>query len=301
VRFREIMTPRCVLVAGATGRLGREIVRELKGRGYRVRALGRSTARLEALRDVADELCVADALDPATLPAAVENVDQIVSCLGASVIPLPQYGRRAFTRLDYPANRNLIEAAVAAQVGRFVYVSLFGAERLRHMDFVRGHEQVVEFLRTGGLDYAVVRPTGFFSSMEEIVLVASWGLLPESRGGMARTNPIHEADLAAFCADVLADTSGRRDYDVGGPEALTRQQIAQLAYTAIGKDVGSRRVPVSVLRGAGKLLRPFNPRVAHLMIFIAEVLADDFVAPAYGTRTLTDYFARRQGGLQDSV
>jgi len=295
------MTPHCVLVAGATGRLGREIVRELKGRGYRVRALGRSPARLEPLRDVADELCVADALDASTLRAAVENVDQIVSCLGASVIPLPRYGRRAFTRLDYPANRNLIEAGVAAQVGKFVYVSLFGAERLRHMDFVRGHEQVVEFLRAGGLDYAVVRPTGFFSSMEQIVLVASWGVLPESCGGTARTNPIHEADLAAFCADVLADTSGRREYDVGGPEALTRKQIAELAYTAIGKDAACRRVPVGVLRGAGTLLRPFNPRVAHLMTFIAEVLAEDFVAPAYGTRTLTDYFARRRGVPQDMV
>jgi uncharacterized protein YbjT (DUF2867 family) len=293
------MTPRCVLVAGATGRLGREIVSELKRRGYRVRALGHNPARLDTLRGVADELYVADALDPATLPAAMENVDQIVSCLGASVIPLPQYGRRAFTRLDYPANRNLIEAAVAAQVSKFVYVSVFGAERLRHMDFVRGHEQVVDVLRGGALDYAVVRPTGFFSSMEEIVLVASWGLLPESRGGIARTNPIHEADLAAFCADVLADTSGRREFDVGGPEALTRQQIAQLAYTAIGKDVGIRRVPVGVLRVGGMLLRPFNPRVAHLMTFIAEVLEEDFVAPAYGTRTLTDYFSRRIGGLQE--
>src|SRR5437868_3404955 len=102
-----------VLVAGASGRLGLEVVRELKARGQRVRALGRSARRLEALRGLADDLCAADALRSESLAPAFEGVDRVFSCLGASVIPLPQYGRRSFSQIDTPANRNLIRAAVA--------------------------------------------------------------------------------------------------------------------------------------------------------------------------------------------
>src|SRR5687768_15677366 len=109
-----MMQDRLVLVAGATGRLGLEVVRECKARGYRVRALGRSIERLQALSGLADELCAGNALRPETLPAAVRGVDVVFSCLGASVIPMPQYGWQTFTRVDWPANRNLVAAAVAA-------------------------------------------------------------------------------------------------------------------------------------------------------------------------------------------
>lgn len=281
-----------VLVAGATGRLGWEMVRELKERGCRVRALGRSARRLEALGGTADELCVADALAPATLPAALKGVDRVFSCLGASVIPLPQYGRRSFSQIDYPANRNLIEAAAAAGVEKLVYVSVFGHERLPRNDFIRSHERVVEALRESGLNYSVLRPTGFFSAMDEILLVASRGLLPEFNGGTPRTNPIHEADLAAACAEAFEKPAGF-EADIGGPDALMRKEIAALAWQAIGKEGRAVRVPVTVLRAAGGLMYPLNPRVGSLFSFISYILTEDFVAPAYGTRHIADYFQSR--------
>lgn len=281
-----------VLVAGATGKLGYEVVRQLKARGERVRALGRSKSRLESLRGVADDLYVADALDPSTLPGALAGVDRIFSCLGASVIPMPKYGGATFTKIDYPANRNLVQAAVAAQVRKFVYVSVYGAHKLPHRDFIRGHELVVEELRRSGLDYSVLRPTGFFSAMDEILLVASRGLLPEFNGGTARTNPIHEADLAELCVEAFDKPHGW-EADVGGPDALTRREIAQLAWKAIGKEARAVRVPVLVLRSAGLLMRPFYPRVGHLFTFIADILIDDFVAPCYGKHHIEDYFRER--------
>ena len=287
-----------VLVAGATGTLGREVVREFKERGERVRALVRNPARAAGLRDLADEIVVADALRPETLPDAFRGVDRIFSCLGACVIPLPQYGRTTFTRLDYPANRNLIRAAEDAGARKFVYVSVFGHRQLPQTDFIRGHELVVEELRASRLDYAVVRPTGFFSAMEEILLVASRGLLPQCRGGIARTNPIHEADLATLCVDAFEQPNGW-EQDAGGPDVLPRREIARLAWEALGGPKHGRAearaipVPVGVLRNAGRLMLPFNPRVGNLFIFIADILVDDFVAPCFGTRHIADYFRER--------
>src|SRR5947207_11421040 len=100
-----------VLVAGATGRLGIEVVRELKERGCRVRALARSPRRAGPLRSLADEVCYADALRPATLAPVFDRIDRVFSCVGASVIPMPRYGRRAFSAVDYPSNLNLVQAA----------------------------------------------------------------------------------------------------------------------------------------------------------------------------------------------
>lgn len=286
-----------VLVAGATGRLGQEVVRELKARGQRVRAMGRSIRRLEPLRGMADELCAADAMDSRTLGAALEGVDRVFSCVGASVIPMPQYGARTFTQVDYPANRNLVRAAVDARVRKFVYVSVYGHEKVPKRDFIRGHELVVEELRRSGLDYSVLRPTGFFSAMEEILLVASRGLLPEFAGGTPKTNPIHEADLALACVNAF-DAPFGYEADIGGPDILARKEIAQYALEAVGREAKHVRVPVSVLRLGGLAFRPFYPRVGHLMAFIADILIDDFVAPPFGTRHIRDYFQERAGELR---
>lgn len=286
-----------VLVAGASGRLGTEVVRELKRRGQRVRALARSPGKAAALREIADEVRIGDALAPETLPPAFEGVDRVFSCVGASVIPMPRYGRTTFTRLDYPANRNLIRASQRAGVRKWVYVSVFGHEKVPGSDFIRGHELVVEELRKSGLDYSVLRPTGFFSAMEEILLVASRGLLPEFNGGTARTNPIHEIDLARACVEAF-DAPFGHEADIGGPDPLTRHEIAMLALSAVGREAKQIRVPVSVLRTAGKAFMPFNPRVGHLFTFIAEILIDDFVAPCYGTHHIADYFRERAEELR---
>lgn len=273
------------------------MIRELRARGHRVRAMGRSAARLAPVQDLADELCVADALRPETLDAAFEGVDWVFSCLGASVIPMPQYGARTFTQIDYPANRNLIDQAVRRGVSKFVYVSVYGHRQLPKSDFIRGHELVVEALRESGLDYSVLRPTGFFSAMDEILLVASRGLLPEFNGGRARTNPIHEADLAHACAGAFHEPSGY-EADLGGPDALTRKEIAQYAWEALGKQARAVRVPVAALKLGGLAFRPFYPRVGHLMSFIADILVEDFVAPAYGTRHIRDYFQERYAAMR---
>jgi uncharacterized protein YbjT (DUF2867 family) len=283
--------PERILVAGATGALGKHVLAELKRRGHTIRAVGRRAARLEPLRGLADELIVADALRPATIAGICEGVDRVFSCMGASVIPMPQHGYATFSKVDYPSNLNLLREAERAGVGHFTYVSTFHTPNLKRFDFVRGHERVVDALKQSALNWSVVRPTGYFSAMEEILLVASLGLLPEHAGGIARTNPIHEADLALICVDALFD--GIQERDVGGPEPLSRNEIATLAYGTMGKADTARRVPVSVLATAGILIRPISPRVGHLFSFIAEILKQDVVAPRHGTKTIGEFFQER--------
>lgn len=280
--------PLRVLVAGAAGALGQHVTRELVDRGHHVRALTRTSRLPEDLLPRV-EVVTADARDLASLDGACDGRDALFSCLGASVIPEMARGRRSFRAVDTPANLNLLTAAGAAAVRRFVYVSVAGHEELSHLAYVAAHEAVVRALRRSPLSGCVIRPPGFFAAFLEVVRMAERGAVPVIGDGSALTNPIDERDLAAVCADAVEGEIG--EVSAGGPEVLTRKRIVELAFAVLGKDVRTRSLPPAVLRAMAPLIRPLNARVADLTAFYTAVSTRDLVVPRVGRRTLADYFA----------
>lgn len=277
-----------VLVAGATGQLGRYVCRESKRRGYWVRALVRDEKKLGDVRDAVDDVFVGDLTRPETLKGACEGV-QVVFSAAASPLTLNfAEGRATHQRVDYLGNKNLLAEAVAVGVEKFVYVSVFGAEDHRGLAYVDAHEELVGELKECGLKYAVVRPTGFFSAMAEILKMAGRGpVLSIGRGG-SRTNPIHEADLAVVCVDAVEGDA--REIEAGGPETYTRREITELAFEALGKKPRLIRVPAWAFAPVLAALKPFNARLHALMLFFVAVAQRDAVAPARGERSLRSYF-----------
>jgi uncharacterized protein YbjT (DUF2867 family) len=286
-----------VLVAGATGQLGRRVVSELRARGHRVRALGRDRAALAAVG--ADAAVVADALRAETLDAAVAGVDAVVSALGQSVAPRPLPARAPYRAVDLPANANLIAAARRAEVERFVYVSLFGAGAHRRLDYVDAHEGVVAALRASGLRHTVVRPTAFFGTLAELLPAARRGVAIVFGDGRARTNPIDEADLAAVCAEALEGDAV--EVAAGGPWTYTRAEIGALALRAVGRRGRVLRLPFWVGDLIAASARPFDRRLAALLAFGVDVMRRDLVAPVRGVRSLEEYLPARAGALGRDV
>lgn len=280
---------RVVLVAGASGALGREVVNALGARGWRVRALTRNPARLAPLGEAIAETHTGDAMDAASLRGACDGVYGVVSCVGASVTPALG-GWRSFGSVDTPANVNLIEEAERASVERFVYVSCHHDADMRSLDYVDAHERVVDRLRASSIGWAVVRPTGFFSALGALVDMAKRGPIVSFGPGEARSNPIHDADLAEVIAEALS--SDEREIDAGGPDVLTRREIAELAFRAVGRKPSIWSAPAGLMRTMAFLMRPFHPRNAHLIAFFTEIYGRDLVAPARGKRRLEDHFAK---------
>jgi uncharacterized protein YbjT (DUF2867 family) len=275
-----------VLVAGASGYLGGYVVREFKRRSWWVRALVRDPRRLGALADLVDDVHRADLTRPAELAGVCQRVDLVFSSVGL----LQRQGAHTFEQVDRLGNRNLLREARAAGAAKFIYVSSLNGPRNRHLEIVRAHEDFAADLAASGIDRAIIRPTGYFSDLGEILRMARSGRVFLFGAGDRRINPIHGADLAAICVD--AATTAASDVDVGGPEVLTYRQIAEAAFAALGRPPRITGVPTWLARAGATGLRRISRHSGEVLSFLTETALVDAIGPACGTRRIADYFAR---------
>jgi uncharacterized protein YbjT (DUF2867 family) len=274
-----------ILVAGATGYLGGFVVQEFKKRGHFVRALARNPQKLDDLSDAIDEIVEAEVTRPETLEGVCDGIDVVFSSVGIT----KQKDGLTFKDVDYQGNRNLLDEALRAGVKKFIYVSVFNGPRLLHLDIVKAHEDFVQDLKASGIDYAVIRPTGYFSDMGEFLEMARKGRVWLMGSGENRMNPIHGADLAKVCVDAL--DGSEQEIDVGGPEVLTYREAAETAFKVLGKPPRISSVPVGIMKMVISLTRAFNRHQAGLIAFFVTMMTSDMVAPGAGTRTLGTHFS----------
>ena len=282
-----------VLIAGATGYLGRYVVRAFSEAGYTVRVLVRNADKLKktgvalapAVFDDVHETVVGDVTRPETLAAAVEDVDIVFS----SVSLMMPKGKLTWHDVDYLGNKNLLAAAQAANVQQFIYISVFNGAAMRRIPIVKAHEDFVDALKASGMDYRIIRPTGFFSDMTQFLQMATKGRVYLFGNGQHRLNPIHGADLAAVCVQAAADDV--REINVGGPKIYLQDDIASTAFAALQQKPKTTHIPRFVMHVVIGLMRPFAPRMAQLIRFFMAGSSADFIAPAYGSHTLEEHFA----------
>ena len=276
-----------ILIAGATGYLGGFVVREFKARGWFVRALARSPEKLSSMQDYIDEIVKAQVTRPGTLEHVCDDMDMVFSSIGITV----QKDGLTFKDVDYQGNLNLLQAAQQAGVKKFVYVSGFKAPQQMHLAIVKAHEDFVAELKRCGMDYSIIRSTGFMSELDRFWDMAKRGRVYFFGPGNARINPIHGADLAKICAD--AGNEGRRELDAGGPEVFTWRQLAELIFKMQGKPVKITGAPVWLMRLIAAGLRLFNKHDADLLAFHITMMTVDMAAPMGGTHTLEEYLRSR--------
>ncbi len=139
-------------------------------------------------------------------------------------------------------------------------------------------------MQNSGLEYSVIRPTGYFSEMSEFLKMAKSGRVYLIGNGENRINPIHGADLAKVCVD---DIDGQEtEVAAGGPMTYNCGEIAELAFSTLSKKPKITRVPFWLAKVAVKTIKPFNKQLADFTDFSISAGEGDAVAPAVGTYTL---------------
>ncbi|NTW54986.1 MAG: SDR family oxidoreductase [Chlorobaculum sp.] len=281
-----------VLVAGSTGYIGRYVVQEFKNRGYWVRALVRNSDKIKqpgphlepALDHLADEFFIGDATKPESIKSVCDGVELVFSSLGMT---RPDFVHSSFD-VDYKANLNIMREAQKTKVKKFVYISVFNAQKMMEIENIKAHEKFVDELRASGLEYAIVRPTGYFSDMAQFLNMARNGFMFSLGEGETRSNPIHGADLAKVCVDAAEGEA--REIDAGGPEIFTYQQVAKMAADVVNKQPFNISLPVWLADGIAAVTGFINRDIHDIALFATTVSKNDTVAPQYGTHRLREFF-----------
>ena len=277
-----------ILLAGATGYLGRHVALELTKQQYPATILVRDKSKVQAdLRKL--ETVVAEVTKPDTLKGIMDDIEAVISTIGIT----KQKDGLTYMDVDYQANLNLLKEAKKAGVKKFIYVSALNADNLTYLKMCHAKELFVQELINSGMDYCIIRPNGFFSDMTEFLKMAKKGKAELFGDGSYRMNPIHGADLAKICVNAI--NAKERTIEVGGPEVLTHNEMVELAFNTFNKRVKVSYMPEWIRKMMLWFVRTFtSSRTYGPMEFFFTVLSMDMVAPKYGTHTLRAYFEQHK-------
>jgi NADH dehydrogenase len=227
-----------VLVTGGTGFVGTSVVNRLLQRGHAVAVLARDTRKTRNRYNHAVETVPGNVLDPASLAAAAAGRDAVVHLVGI----INEKGEQTFDRMHREATENVIGAARAAGVKRYVHMSAMGSADDSPSEYGRTKAAGERAVRASGLDWTIFRPSivfgpgdGFVSLLAPIVKLNP-GFIPVIGPGTTKFQPVAIADVARVLADALErpETVGK-GFEVGGPQVLTLNDIYREIAAAVGK------------------------------------------------------------------
>lgn len=274
-----------VLLAGATGYLGKFIAKELVKQGYETSVIVRNKKRFLESNIIVDDIYDAEVTNPETLDDCFKNIDVVISTVGIT----RQKDRLTYLDVDYQANKNLLELSIKNNVKKFIYVSVLRGNDLRHTDICFAKEKFVDELKSSEINYCVIRPSGFFSDMTEFYKMAKSGRIYLFGDGNYKSNPIHGEDLAEVCVNAI--NKNEKEKNVGGPEILTQEEIAKIAFD-------SQRVK-SKITYIPDWIRKLSLRIGKIILpkykygpfeFFMNVMAMDLIGERYGKSNLYNYF-----------
>ncbi len=150
-----------VLVAGATGKTGRQIVRQLIDKGFPVIALVRDQAKAKAILPTTTKLIVGDVLQPETFESALADCSVLICATGAS----PSFDPTGPYKVDFQGTKNLVDAAKKQNIEHFILVSSLCVSKFFHplnlfWLILYWKKQAENYIQSSSIDYTIVRPGG---------------------------------------------------------------------------------------------------------------------------------------------
>jgi uncharacterized protein YbjT (DUF2867 family) len=256
-----------ILLVGSTGALGQRVAELLRQRGEPLRALVRPSTDASGLEALGAEIARGDLLDRASVRAACEGAQTVISTATAMSTLLEGAGGPSIREVDEVGAAGLVDAAEAAGVERFVYVSYAGVEAGIGFPLERAKAATEARLRRSRMLTAVIRPDAF----QEIHLTAvgQFDLGRKRVGVLGRGESpcrfVSREDVAALVTAVALEPQPPALTEFGGPEALSRQEAIRVAERVTGEAFKRRRLPRPVVRLAMRLLARPKPAVASVL------------------------------------
>jgi uncharacterized protein YbjT (DUF2867 family) len=271
-----------ILVTGATGFIGRALIRHLVEAGHQVRTLIRPSSRTPNLpRSLPVEVVVSSLNDDRGLRAAMVGVDVIYHLAGSE-------WRGAYASLmqtDIQGTQSVVRAGVDAGVDRLFFVSHLGADRASAYPVIKAKAIAEEFIRRSGIDYTILRSAVVFGPQDGFTMGLAMLLhaLPVvflvPGDGETLLQPLWVEDLATCMTWALNDDGTRNQmYELGGPEYLTLNQVLGLVMAKMGIQKRLVHIRPPYLRAITVLLENVLPSLP-VSVYWLDYLATNRTCP----------------------
>jgi uncharacterized protein YbjT (DUF2867 family) len=262
------------LVTGATGGLGRRLVRLLRERELSVRSFVQLTSRYGELEQRGSELFIGDLRQERDIQKACQGMEYVISAHGTNAST--EGGAQA---IDYRANIDLIDAAKVAGVKHFVFISVLGVDRgYEDAPVFKAKRAVEQYLQSSGLNYTILRPSGFASNLlplaERFQQTGVYLLIGDPK---TRTSIVSTDDLARIAVESPTTPEAQNQiFAVGGPEILERVDIAQIFGRVFNREPIVINPPLFLLDGVRSALGLINPDAQRSLGTLRTLLSNEF-------------------------
>ena len=280
------------LVTGATGSLGRRIVRQLRENEQLVRAFVRLSSRFGELEDRGAEIFIGDLKQERDIVKACRDVKYIISSHGS--------GSDA-QALDYRANIDLIDRAIAENVEHFVFISVLGADRgYQGSATFKAKREVEKYLVRSGLNYTILRPSGFANNLIPLAeRFRDTGIYFSIGEQSNRSSIVSTDDLAKIAiASCQLETAKNQIFAVGGPDILKREDIPRIFSRLFHRDPIVINPPLQLFDGLRMGVGLINPQLNKSLGTLRTLLAHEFFCTADEIARLESTFALKMESLE---
>ena len=272
-----------VVLAGAFGKLGTDVLKVLVNRGYDVVAADLAIKEIEGLDGY--EARSIDVTKPETLKGLCDGADIVISAVGLT---------RASTTVthydvDLEGNRNLLDEAKRAGVKKFLYVSVLKANMDPTIPMLDAKYKFEAELKNSGISYMIFRPTGYHYEVAKLFMpMVEKGRVNLLGKKDVLANSIDTSDLAAYIVDNMNDSG--KTLSVGGVETYTYAEIATMFFEAAGKPAEIKCVPAFMFDLQALHAKLRNTGGYAMIKFSKWTLSNDMVGEnRYGQVSMKQY------------
>jgi NADH dehydrogenase len=268
---------RRIFLTGATGFVGRAVIPALRAHGYAVRCLVRRGSELDLRGLEAIERVEGDVLSPAALESDMAGCDTVVHLVG--IIREESATLSTFERIHTQGTINVLEAAAATGVRRYLHMSALGARPGAQARYHRSKWAAEEAVRASPIPWTIFRPSIIYGRSDQFVnmlaaMIRRYPMVPVIGSGQQRLQPVPVEQVAeAFARAVELGTTAKQTYEVGGATAVTMVQLADLIGAALGRPrVRKVHVPIGLVRSVTRLMHhlPGFPLTPDQLVMLEE-------------------------------
>jgi NADH dehydrogenase len=238
-----------ILVAGGTGFIGTNLVRELHDRDHDVAVLARDPDEADLPEGV--ERARGDVTAYDSVENAFEGQDVVINLVSLSPLFKPSDGK-SHTEVHLDGTRNVVRAAEAHDLQKIVQMSALGADPDGPTEYIRAKGRAEPVVEDSELAHTVFRPSVVFGDGGEFVpftkLLTTPYVTALPGGGHTPFQPIWVGELVPMLADGVNEDHDGETYELGGPEELTLADVTRLAYRAEGKPVTVLPLPMGLAK-----------------------------------------------------